>query len=847
MLSIALCHTCLPEKQGDDENQISFQAASPDELALVEAARELGYLAYDRTANTLSLKTYPDGADASPVLEAYQILNVIDFSSGRKRMSVVVRFPDGRICVICKGADSTVAQRLRLAPLVRRKLLEIEERVNFRKSMEAQQALRRRSIAAERQGSVGGLARTSLSFSRRPSIGRLSVGRLGSMRDSIDEWMDEQESEVASPVDKSHYSPRPSGQFGSRSSMAASENGEDDELVEEGLVEDDAAVIGRCFQHINDFATEGLRTLLYGYRFLEEDEYRSWAAAYQEAATSLVDRQRLVEQVSESIESQLELGGATAIEDKLQQGVPATIERLRRAGIKLWMLTGDKRETAINIGHSCRLIRDYSTLTVLDQDVGSLEERIVRAVAALQGGNVAHSVVVVDGQTLSTIEGDKPLHDGFLDLAVLADSVICCRASPSQKAGLVHAIRRRVGKSVTLAIGDGANDVAMIQEAHVGIGITGKEGLQAARTSDYSIAQFRFLTKLLLVHGRWNYVRTCKYTVGTFWKEMLFYLTQALYQRWNGYTGTSLYEEWSLSMFNTLFTSLPVIFLGIFEQDLTAATLVAVPELYAQSRCSRAFNYKVFLGWIFMAASEAMIIFFTTRGLWGEATFSFGQDLYSLGDLSFTACIVLINVKLQLLVQRNKTSMAALCVFIEVGGWFLWNTILSAIYHDNNEYDVRHGFLDRFGRNPLWWTCVVLAVAACVLYEVAVRAVANAVAPTDAELFAELERDAGMRRRFEAGSADVLSGGRADGVVAATAEQARREREVRALLARPRTMGKQQRRGAEKTDALATDVELEEQPVMVDHGPTRGSIDIQEMLTRRSGGERSGAVEVGSR
>ena len=105
---------------------------------------------------------------------------------------------------------------------------------------------------------------------------------------------------------------------------------------------------------------------------------------------------------------------------------------------------------------------------------------------------------------------DESLNTLFLDLAILADSVICCRASPSQKAGLVHAIRRRVNRSVTLAIGDGANDIAMIQEAHVGIGITGKEGLQAARASDYSIAQFRFLNKLLLVHGRWNYVRTCK-------------------------------------------------------------------------------------------------------------------------------------------------------------------------------------------------------------------------------------------------------------------------------------------------------------------------------------------------
>jgi phospholipid-translocating ATPase len=165
---------------------------------------------------------------------------------------------------------------------------------------------------------------------------------------------------------------------------------------------------------------------------------------------------------------------------------------------------------------------------VLDHETGEVEQSIGAAILAINRGGVAHSVVVVDGQTLAQINDVEPLKLLFYDLAILADSVICCRASPSQKASLVKNIRKRVKKSITLAIGDGANDIAMIQEAHVGIGITGKEGLQAARTSDYSIAQFRFLVKLLLVHGRWNYIRTCKYTVGTFWKEMV-----SLLRRWN--------------------------------------------------------------------------------------------------------------------------------------------------------------------------------------------------------------------------------------------------------------------------------------------------------------------------
>lgn len=573
LLSIALCHTCLPEVQ--ENGDIDFQASSPDELALVRAAQELGYLIVNRDAGTLTLRHYPLGMNKDFTEEVYEILDVVEFSSKRKRMSVVVRFPDQRICVFCKGADSIVMQRLRLATLANQKVVEIEYRASKRKSLEAQYAMRRKSEQIDGRNSIA-----------RPSLGRVSLGGLGRpsmsgsklqpIRDEVDGWLRDRERDVdVSSIEDNnpYYSPRPSAQIG-RHSLALSEArssmqlDDEEDLVEESLVVDEVAVIERCFQHINDFATEGLRTLLYGYRFLDEQEYLAWKKIYLDATTSLVRRQEMIEKAGELIEQDLELAGATAIEDKLQKGVPEAIDKLRRANIKMWMLTGDKRETAVNIGHSCRLIKDYSSVTVLDHETGEVEQHIASAILAINEGNVAHSVVVVDGQTLSIIEADKSIRTLFFDLAILADSVVCCRASPSQKAGLVKAIRKTVNHAITLAIGDGANDIAMIQEAHVGIGITGKEGLQAARTSDYSIAQFRFLTKLLLVHGRWNYIRTCKYTVGTFWKEMVrataplgmwrlltctqfFYLGQALYQRWVGYTGTSLYESWSLSMFNT--------------------------------------------------------------------------------------------------------------------------------------------------------------------------------------------------------------------------------------------------------------------------------------------------------
>ncbi|KAK7192172.1 phospholipid-translocating P-type ATPase [Paraphaeosphaeria sporulosa] len=800
LLSLALCHTCLPEVQEDGKTQ--FMASSPDELALVQAAQDMGFLLINRDVHTITLKTTPAGTDGEPVVETFEVLDVIEFSSKRKRMSIIVRFPDRRICILCKGADSIVMQRLKMATLANKKMVDIEKRANKRKSMEAQHAIARMSEQIERKSSVGGRKSFSqnvrASIAGRSSLGRPSLGGVGrsstgrsslqQVRD-VDQWLRERENdhyEIESIDENSPMqTPRQSSVAVGRMSLAFSEARsslqleEMDEMVDETVAGDETAVIERCLQHINDFATEGLRTLLYGYRFLDEDEYATWKKAHLDATTSLVDRAKLIEESGDMIEQDLELCAATGIEDKLQKGVPEAIDKLRRANIKMWMLTGDKRETAINIGYSCRLIKDYSTVTVLDHETGEVEQSMGAAVLAINSGTVPHSVVVIDGQTLAQISEIEPLKLLFYDLAILANSVICCRASPSQKASLVKGIRKRVKKSITLAIGDGANDIAMIQEAHVGIGITGKEGLQAARTSDYSIAQFRFLTKLLLVHGRWNYLRTCKYTVGTFWKEMLFYLTQALYQRSAGYTGTSLYESWSLTTFNTLFTSLAVIFMGIFEKDLSASTLLAVPELYTKGQRNGGFNFKVYLGWMFMASAEAMVIYFCMLGLYGQALFTEDNSIFALGSITFTACVVLINTKLQFIETHSKTTTNLIALVLSIGGWFLWNIILATSYPIGTPiYFVRDAFFTSFGRSFTWWLTLLLILFSVHVFEFAVASLRAAFVTTDEDVFQALEKDPEVKRRFEEAAAEELQ----MGWDRATNEEKRKEDAVKKVV-----------------------------------------------------------------
>ena len=645
ILAMALCHTCLPERR---DGKIEFQASSPDELALVNAAQELGYSLIQRTSRSITLQLSQPESQGEQM--TFEILDVIEFSSTRKRMSIIVRYPDGRIAVICKGADSAILPRLKMSSLAQQKANEV------RQSAEVDHEMSRRSEQLEFRNSFGG--RPSLTVRRNPGLSReRSTSRQPAIRSKS--------FELSKMIRRSYDRPglsittrgmsfddRKSGQYLATPVLYQTPLPENLEFLDDPFVHDESEIFSKCFRHLDDFATEGLRTLLYAQRFISDVEYDSWKKVYVEATTSIVDRQELIEAAGEMIEQSFDLVGASAIEDKLQKGVPETIERLRKANIKIWMLTGDKRETAINIAHSARICRPGSDVYILDVTKGALDSQLIALSEDLQAGSV-HSVVVIDGRTLSVVEKSTELSSQFYEIMIRVDSVICCRASPAQKALLVRTVRARLRTSgkkrrgLTLAIGDGANDLAMIQESHVGIGISGREGLQAARVADYSIAQFRFLQRLLLVHGRWNYVRTAKFILCTFWKEMFFYLPTAQYEGYCGYTGTSLYESTSLTVYNTLFTSLCVICMGIWEQDLRAETLLAVPELYVFGQRNLGLNLWKYLRWMLLGAIEGVI---TWYALWaGYGWFAVGvldEGLYAFGQLAFTVGVLWINWKL---------------------------------------------------------------------------------------------------------------------------------------------------------------------------------------------------------
>ncbi|VDN09235.1 unnamed protein product [Dibothriocephalus latus] len=192
--------------------------------------------------------------------------------------------------------------------------------------------------------------------------------------------------------------------------------------------------------------------------------------------------------------------------------------------------------------------------------------------------------MVVDGSTLTFLLEPEvwPL---FMRLAQLCSSVVCCRVSPHQKASVVKAVKSELGVQ-TLAIGDGANDVNMIQCADVGIGISGQEGMQAVMASDFAISRFRFLKRLLLVHGHWCYEKLARMTLYMFYKDALYILSLFWYQFFNGFSGSAHIDQLSQVLFMVAMTSVPPFVLGIFDNPLDASTLMANPELYRNGRDS---------------------------------------------------------------------------------------------------------------------------------------------------------------------------------------------------------------------------------------------------------------------
>merc|ERR1719228_2315590 len=340
-----------------------------------------------------------------------------------------------------------------------------------------------------------------------------------------------------------------------------------------------------------------------GVRLLTEEEYQDWLTEYNKAANSLERRDKLLMDSYNSAESKMRMVGATGIEDRLQEGVPDAIARLREAGIVVWVLTGDKQETAINIAYSCRLFStDMEVIKLNARSRDAAESSLNLYLDQCKNSTLLRSqrALVVDGKTLIYVLDKRAnIQHLFLKLTTMCSSVLACRATPLQKACLVRIVKEQL-KMHTLAIGDGANDVSMIQTADIGVGISGQEGMQAVMASDFAITRFRFIERLLLIHGHWCYDRLSRMVLHFFYKNAAFVFVCFWFQLYCGFSGQVMIDQMYLMLFNLFFTSLPPFAIGVFDRDAPADLLASKPMLYSVGRLSTA--YKPYSFWINMLA-----------------------------------------------------------------------------------------------------------------------------------------------------------------------------------------------------------------------------------------------------
>jgi len=328
-------------------------------------------------------------------------------------------------------------------------------------------------------------------------------------------------------------------------------------------------------------------------------------------------------------DSGMNLVGCTAVEDKLQKNVPETIVRLARANINLWVLTGDKQETAIEIGKSTNLLTGSMKLFIVNANSESeVTQKLESSLSEAVMGGEQKKGLVIDGGTLNFViegnqDGDLVCHapaSQFVALATQCVSVVVCRSSPLQKALIVLLVKKFNPTMRSLSIGDGANDVPMIRAANIGIGIAGLEGMQAARAADYAIQEFQDLDRLLLHHGRLSYFRIANMCTYFFYKSWTFTLPQWLFGFYNGYSGQTFYEALYVPSFNMFFTSAPVFARAVLDQDLDITKAYPLlPELYHVSKEDRLFSPKV-LG------ADLLLSFVHAAACYWLPSMAFGKD-----------------------------------------------------------------------------------------------------------------------------------------------------------------------------------------------------------------------------
>ena len=658
---LATCHTVVPEPEAPDASDASdasdplsdptsgpargggarfggfkYQASSPDEEALVTGAAILGARVVANANGTVEIRGAQTFDGSKAASRAVTVLAVNEFTSARKRMSVIVRDrsrpPGSQLFLRLKGADNAVLER------------------------------------------------------------------------------------CAAPAD------------------AAS-----------------AKTLRDTQTHLDAFARDGLRRLVLAERALSEAETEDWMRAYADASASLVNRDERLAACAEAIERECQLLGATAVEDKLQEGVPETVQTLRAAGALVWMLTGDKLETAVSIAHTCRLIdKDGDLVVVKEEDFANDDDFLQKKLAEAREDKALGSDfgLVIEGGALRYALLEKNV-DRFLDLCdACSGGVVCCRVSPIQKAAVCEAMKKRKGR-VVLGIGDGANDVGLITAAHVGVGISGREGRAAVMAADFSIGAFSMLRRLTLVHGRFSAKRNEEVVLYAFYKNFAYAMANVWFAFGSAFSAQATFPTAAIATFNVLWTSLPTIAHAVMDQDVTVkSALRDFPAMYRETSRMSAVSGADFArracGWTLSAAFASVwchVSAHLSLGEPGSVEPNGGRvavNHMAAGLTTFTA--VLFACDLKIAARTNHwTIVNVVALTASATLWFPFLYVTSEAWRLVGVFpDVSNAHTSLFA-SPRFWLAVALGAGTAAVADLAASNARRALAPSLHEVVRERE------------------------------------------------------------------------------------------------------------
>lgn len=471
---------------------------------------------------------------------------------------------------------------------------------------------------------------------------------------------------------------------------------------------------------IDNFSCEGLRTLVWAVRELSPGFLDNFLKTWREVSIKPDSDPEYISH-TKRLERDLTFLAASAIEDRLADMVPETLATLLSAGIKVWMLTGDKTQTAVNIARSSNLapaesewlyltheevtlmeeklkqgevvappISEFvlekleksptknkllALITLLDafekrvsptvikerrklihrrvedaaeyntydtsehpqdrkpsgaqqptSDVSSVKQKFTKFGRQLKDAfsftelyrkkkeykTTVPFTTVIDSDVFKLIYMNN-LHDFLLSVTMHSTAVVCCRLSPEEKALIVTMTRNRDKYITTLAIGDGANDCPMIKSANIGVGIAGNEGLHASNSSDFSLPEFKYLRRLLFVHGHYTHLRNSELIEYCIYKNLILVFVNGLFSGQCLFTSQILFNDMMVTMYNIVLTFLPIFIYALTEHDIKDRVLEVHPRVYSVFEKKPETNIKSIGLRILIAFYHSLCMYFLTR------------------------------------------------------------------------------------------------------------------------------------------------------------------------------------------------------------------------------------------